>query len=484
MINFILCYMIFSVNITPQNPFLDHYTVMPPLGQITSIATSPLYVLAVSDNYLLFFNKQTLALEKTVHFDQTIDLIAYDQQYDELWIFNTSSIIRFAITSYIVKEFTFSENVNGCGIGIDYIYLDAWRNYSLNKRTGEITAVNSFPKNVKWYKKTSDRDIQNYSFLTPYYYVDDPKESQSPFYQYKITSIYDDGLWLYVGTDRFGFLRYHTVSWQKKRIIYGPLDRMIKKVKRFDGNIYFISASGISYYTSGTGSWNYQRLVHEVADFVWMDNSLVFGFENRMSRAGGAMEFTVSNFKSDVICLSSDEQYIYAGTNSGLFRIIKGTNKPIQFGPDQYPVYAVYPMKEEIYVGGEFGFYKYYKKENRWSEIINYGIKDIVEVKNELYLLGVNNQLIKYQTIQSDSSASDQDWIVLPYFNIYDIDTDNEILYCASYAGVYYYEPATEFYKVIFGLPRIKYDYIFIVDDNILAVSNQNIYRLPIKYRD
>ena len=154
------------------------------------------------------------------------------------------------------------------------------------------------------------------------------------------------------------------------------------------------------------------------------------------------------------------------------------------FGPDRYAVYVVYPMDNEIFVGSETGFYKYNREFNKWLKEISFGVKDIVELKGALYLLGVNNQIIKYKNIQHDSLKSDTTWILLPYFNIYDIDTDGEVLYCASYAGINYYEPGTEFYKVIYNLPRIKYDYVFAVDNNILAVSDKNIYSLPIEYRD
>jgi hypothetical protein len=478
MINFIFYYVLVSVTTVPQNPFFDHYTVIPPLGTITSIATAPQYVFAASDNYLLFFNKQSLVLEKTVYLDREIHLIGYDQQYDDLWLFNTSNIVRLAVTSYITREYPFTERVTRCGIGIDYVYLDASQKYALNKRTGEIKVITSFPEDVKWYKKTTATDIQQYRYLTPYYYMDDSKESQVPFQHYTITSIYDDGVWLYVGTAQFGLLKYNTVSWQKTRVVYGPLDNVITKVKKFNNNIYFISPSGISYYIPGTVNWKYQRLLHEVTDFIWEDNNLIIGFENRTARAQGALEFTLSNFKTSVLCLSSDEQYTYVGTQSGLYRIAQGSNEPLQFGPAQYPVYTVYPTDDELYVGAEFGFYKYNRANEQWSEIINQGIKDIVEIKDELYLLGMNNQLIKYW------NSSDTGWVVLPYFNIYDIDTDNDVLYCASYAGVYYYEPATEFYKVIFELPRIRYDYVFVIDNDILVVSDQHIYRLPTAYRD
>ena len=484
MINSLLCITIFTVNIIPQNKFLDRYTIIAPLGQVKSIATSPFYVFAISDNYLLILDKQNLSLEQTIYFDQTINLVAYDPQYEDLWISCAGKIIRFTIASYNIREYTFSENINKLGVGIDYLYLDTGAKYSLNKNTGEIAEVNSFPQNLNWYKKNSASDMRNYPFLNPYYYLDKIEESQSPLFQLGITAIYDDGADLYVGTNDYGILKYNKVTWKKKRIVYGPLDAQIRKVRKFNNQLYFISSSGISYYPSDQANWKYLRLTQGIIDLSWLNNSLVFGFANRISRADGAVVLTISNFKNNIICLNSDENYFYIGTNSGLFKMLKGTNELLEFGPGRYAVYAVYPTSNEVYVGAENGFYKYNRTENKWLKVINIGIKNIIEIKNELYLLGLNNQLIKYQKMPTDSTVSDTNWLLLPYFNIYDIDTDNEMLYCASYAGIYYYEPTTELYKLIFDLPRIKYDYLFIVDNNILAVSNTNIYRLPIKYRD
>lgn len=484
MINLLICCTIFSINTTPENLPWDHYTTMPPLGRIKSFATSPFYVFAISDNYLLIFDKQNLTLGKTIHFDQVIDLVGYDQQYDDLWIISASGIIRFTITSNNIREYPIVTEVDRFGIGQDYLYLDGTRDYSLNKRTGEVETIYSFPGNLVWYKKTTGADIKKYAFLTPYYYFDEPKESQAPFHEFPITAVYDDGMYLYVGTDGYGILKYNNVSWQKQRVVYGPLDSEIREVKKFDNNIYFISSLGLSYYPAGTHNWKYQRFTNEIADLLPFGNYFIISYGNRISRTGGGMIFSISNFSTNILCLSQDEKYMYVGTNSGLFKIANGTKTPVPFGPDRYAVHVVYPMDNEIYVGGETGFYKYNREYNKWLKELSFGIKDIVELKGVLYLLGVNNQIIKYKNIQDDSLKSDTTWILLPYFNIYDIDTDGEVLYCASYAGINYYEPGTEFYKVIYNLPRIKYDYVFAVDNNILAVSDKNIYSLPIEYRD
>jgi ligand-binding sensor domain-containing protein len=198
----------------------------------------------------------------------------------------------------------------------------------------------------------------------------------------------------------------------------------------------------------------------------------------------GTLEFPVGDFNTNVLTLSSDSQNIYVGTQSGLFVINKQNSQILPFGPDQYAVYYVYPTDEAIYVGGEFSLYKYARNRAEWTTVSNFGIKDIVGIEGNIYALGTNNQIMQFESPTGDSSVPDTSWILLPYFNIYDIETDNRVLYCATYSGMYYYDPAASTYNVIYNLPRISYDYVFVVDENILAVSKNSMYLLPLEYRD
>ena len=91
---------------------------------------------------------------------------------------------------------------------------------------------------------------------------------------------------------------------------------------------------------------------------------------------------------------------------------------------------------------------------------------------------------MRYQLAQDSTVHDTTNWFLLPYFNIYDIETDNEVLYCASFAGVYVYEPETEFYQMVHSLPSLSYDHVFVIDNNIVAVSKGNLFTLPVKYRD
>ncbi len=485
MINLFVYPILLSVNLFAQSSFWEYYTIIPPLGRVKSITSSPFHIYALNDNYLLIFDKPRLALSKTIHFDEDVSLVGYDQQYNDVWILGTSHIIRLTAATYSMAKYTLTDKIARFGIGKDYLYLDGVKDYSLSKRTGEVELISIFPGDAVWFEKITDSDIKRYAFLSPYYYNDEPEESEAPFHQFPITALYDDGSYLYVGTDGYGILKYSKLSWEKQRIIYGPLDSKIRKAKRFNNTICLVTSQGISYYPTTTDNWKYRRFTHQIIDLLFLDNKFIIGFQNQISRVDGSVILSIGNFTADVHELNSDDQHVYVGTNSGLFKMYKGTSELLPFGPNRSPVYAIHSTQDEIFIGGEFAFYKYSKKRKSWSKVLPYGVKGIVEIEDELYLLGVNNQVMKYKNIQAgDSGYVDSNWTLLPYFNIYQFDTDSHLLYCASYAGIYYYEPETEHYRVIYNLPRIKYDYVFIIEDNIVAVSRNTIYSLPLKYRD
>jgi hypothetical protein len=175
---------------------------------------------------------------------------------------------------------------------------------------------------------------------------------------------------------------------------------------------------------------------------------------------------------------------MYIGTRAGSYRILKGSKDVLQFGPDRYAVYSIYPTDDAVYFGGEFALYKFDKETAAWSTLFNFGVKKIVGISAGIYALGLNNQIIQYRPAGFDTLDIDTSWTLLPYFNIYGIDASDDVVYCATHTGIYYYDPATTQYKVIYNLPRIKYDNVFVVDDNIFAIAGGTIYRLPVEHRD
>ena len=481
--------LLFSINVStyPQNAMWDRYTIIPPLGTIRSIAASDLEVFATSDRYLLFVSKLDYTLKKSLYFDCDLELVGYDNYTTDLWLTCTDMIIRLNTMTYALRTFPVPGAVNRFTFDAKHVFFESAQSgerFALDKITGVLSSINNFPQNLKWYKRTSENDIRAYPFLNPYYYYDDPQFSQVPFQTYPITALYDDGMYLYVGTDRYGLLKYDKVSWDSRRIIYGPLDSHIKTVKKFGKNICFLSASGISYPREDLGRWSYLRLNKAAADLVAIDDEIFLARSNRVFRTSDNLEFPVGDFTTSVLALGSDSAHIYIGTNSGLFRIAKDTRTKIPFGPDMYAVYYIYPTTDAVYVGGEFALYKYVRAENEWTTVLSFGVKDIVEINNSIYALGTNNQIMRYVDAPNDSLPADTSWYLLPYFNIYDIDTDNEVLYCATYAGIHYYDPASSLYKAVYNLPRIDYEYVFFVDNTILAISRDAVYSLPLEHRD
>ncbi|MBN2621331.1 hypothetical protein JXB22_09620 [candidate division WOR-3 bacterium] len=472
-----------ALTITPQNPMFDKYTIIPPLGHIKAIATTPLLVCAVSDYNLILFDRFDLGIKKTFVFNEEPMLVGYDQFSSDLWVVTTEHVVRVTLSSYSLRDYNGIKGVTRIGINEQYLYLDGIEDRALNKRTGMLESIQGFPGTVIWYEKTTAQDIQRYTFLTPFFYNDDQFSSDAPFARYPITAVYEDGMDLYVGTNGYGILKYNTLSWNKERIIYGPLDLMIQKIRTFSDHLYFISALGISDYTSSTHSWDYRRTTIPPRDMLVSQDDIVIGIENRLSTWDSGVMITMSTLPEQILTLADDDSCVYIGTNMGMFKLYDGMSDPIEFGPDRFSVYSIDVTPDHIYAGGEFALYAFDRTSYTWAKVLPFGIKDIARVNNTLYLLSTNNQLLYYK-IADSVQVADTQWILLPYFNVYDIAADQKVVYCASYAGAYYYEPETGLYKVIYNLPRVHYQNIFVVEDRILAVADNALFSLPTRYRD
>jgi hypothetical protein len=483
MINICILSFLFELTVVPQNPMFDKYVIIPPIGHVKAITTTPLLVCAISDANCILFDKFDLEIEKTFYFDEEPLLIGYDPFSSDLWVATTNHLVRITLSSYSIRIYNSIKGVIRFCIDEEYIYLDGNEDRAFNKRTGALELVQGFPGRTIWYAKTTAGEIKRYSFLSPYFYSDELDRSDTPFTRYPITAVHEDGMDLYVGTNGYGILKYNTVSWDKKRIIYGPLDLEIFGVRSSADQLFFISRHGISYYLPDTRSWEYQRISHTAQDVLIHEDNIMVGIEDRLSTWDSGVLVTISTLPKRILTLAHDDSCMYIGTNSGMFKLYSGTHEPIEFGPDRFPVYAIHVLDDYIYAGGELALYAFDRTHRAWSEVLPFGIKNITRLDNQLYLLSRNNQLL-YYNIPDSASVTDTPWIMLPYFNIYDIAADSEVVYCASYAGAHYYEPNTRQYRVIYNLPRLKYQYIYVAKDRILAVTDKALYSLPIRYRD
>ncbi|MBE0432250.1 hypothetical protein IBX73_02150 [candidate division WOR-3 bacterium] len=485
----LIFFFLLQVNVFPQNAALDRYTVIPPLGHVKSIAASNMQVFALSDDYLLFIDKHDFRLNNALYFDCAPQLVGYDHYTSDLWILCREKILRFRTMTFNLQEFPLHFPAERFAIDAGELYLEDARNgdkFALDKVTGMISRISAFPVNIYWHRKTIEGDITKHPFLNPYYFVDDVHFSQTPFVQYPITAVYDDGMHLFVGTDQYGVLKYNKISWQNERIVNGPLDLNISRNRMIEGKIAFVSRSGLSYFDPETGDWTYQRFRSPLIDLVTFNGAVHVARQNSVLVTEGTLESPRGSFDENILSISSDDENIYVGTRSGAFSIAGGTDSPAPFGPDRHAVHIIYPARHVVYVGGEMGMYGYDREAKTWSTLLPFGVKDIVELADDIYALGTNNQLIRYPGADRDTDTvrPDTNWSLLPYFNIYDIDTDGTVLYCATYSGMYYYEPVGGSYHIIYNLPRMNFKQVFVAGGMLLAKSTDLVFSLPLEYRD
>lgn len=483
---FLLSFDLQGIEIYPRNIFLDRYEIIPPLGKIKSIATSNNKLFVISDTYLLIFDKSNLRLERTVYFSEEISLIGYDPFYDELWISSIDALLRYNINLGSLREYQFRDTIKGIGFTSEEVYIQSRSRYSLDRVSGKTKSVGNLPDNVIWYGSFDRKILDKYVFLNPFYYQDNLNETNDPFYRYEITAVYDDGMYLYVGTNQYGILKYNKVSLAKERIVYGPLSTTNLRLKKVGTEYYFISPSGFSHLSPGErNQWNYFRLSNEPGEFSIIGNEYFISFGGELKKIIGSVSIPVTDFRNNIITINFDEMNIYIGTNDGLYRLLMNTNEPFEFGPNRYPVHMIYPTPDQIFVGSENAIYRYDRVLEQWFRVMPWGARDVCELKSNLYFLTPENQLIRYYPgYDSVRDENDAPAIILPYFNILDIESDGVVLYCATGSGMNYFDPETQTYNPIYNLPRIKYNYVGIIGQDIIAIADRNIYRLPIKYRD
>ncbi len=473
-----IVFFLIALQIYPANPRLDRYEVVPTLGRIGALTVSAFDLFALSDQELIVINKSDLRITRTVAFDAPVSLMAYDQFRDELWLAAGNSLIRFNLALGSIREYPLSSGpISALAVTPERVYFMAGEPYSLQVMTGVIKKTMP-PEGLNWSQTLTDEELQKHPYLSPYYYRDDPSESQVPMTRFEITALLDDGLYVYAGTDRFGVLRYNALTLQHERVIYGPLDSQVRQARRVGGRIAFLTEAGLSFYDPQSNRWSYRRLEVPIAQFLALDTTILIASNSQLSTLSGTMVFPITEFPTRVLALGADERRYFIGTEWGMFQIPRGTRESFVFGPDKNPVRSILVLDNHTYVGTDFALYRGDSAGTTWDTIMPFGVQKMLPVGSDLYCLSVSNQLIRCRPV------ADSQWILLPYFNIYDIETDSAVVYCAGYNGLNYYDPAGGFYKPIYRLPRLAYRHVFLADGHLLVVADGGFYRLAVGDRD
>jgi hypothetical protein len=217
------------------------------------------------------------------------------------------------------------------GADLDYIWAEVDETMiRFDKMTGSWQAVNDAPKDLEWFGRRGEVDIEDaeYSFLAPFYVLGENLER----YDYTSTVRLEGRVWL--GTSGFGAYEYDMLSRSGKHhlmgIAGGRTDAMC-----MDGDDFWFGGAGSG--AEGMTRWQME--------------------EDAWTYYGKEREFGIlSNRVSSVV---ADSEYVWIGTEEGLTRFRKSSSTfhtyTLVDGLPASEVTAVLVARDSVWVGTGLG---------------------------------------------------------------------------------------------------------------------------------
>lgn len=465
-----------GIVVQPDRAAGDRYGIVAPLGRIASIATSIDRVFCVSDHYLVIMNRRRMTNTDVYRFDRPVQLGAYDMWFADLWLVTADTLVRFTPFSGSVRSFPLTVRVDSFAVGADALYAGGGELYRIDRSTGTTTPVAEVPAGLTWHKALTAGQLRRYPFLTPFHYRDPMAESTDPLRIYPITALHEDGVELYVGTNGYGLLRYNTLSLQMERAVYGPRSLGINDVRILGDDLYLAGDEGLSI-LGPSRQWRYAATALPVQDVVAIDSTLLVNEGQVLARLDKGLRFPLLSPAARITALTATDSAIYVGTTQGIMIWHALTGAQTLLARSEQAVQAIAVHEDRLYAGTSTAWLRYLPESGSWRPVINQGIAEAVGVGAWLYLRGDNRQLLRL------SGENDQ-WELLPYYNINDIATDGTDLYCATVLGLSYLEASSGLMRYIVGLPREEYQRVVVHANMIYAFSRDRLYTLPTTVRD
>ena len=224
---------------------------------IHSITADPFNVYIGTPDAIYVFNKLQNQITRTLTSSDgitgNIRICAFDRESGLLWIVADKTLIGYNVGINLIITLFPNFYIRSLGIADSYIYfLTDEKPWRMKKKDRKFQAVDKPDTNAVWFGERNSYKATNYSFLVPYFYLDEN------LIKHDIRVVFEDRKTLWVGADEYGILTYDLVT--KQPISHWRVGLNIGKISKIlslDNDIWFIGTNGFAKHSAQTEDWDY-----------------------------------------------------------------------------------------------------------------------------------------------------------------------------------------------------------------------------------
>lgn len=230
---------------------------LPSVKTIHSITTDFSNVYIGTPDAIYIFDKSENQVIRTLTSSDGITgfirICAYDRESGFLWVVADDRLIGFnPRTNFMITLYP-DFFIRSLGVNSSYLYfLTDGKPQRMQKFNRTFKTVNKLDTNLIWYGEKQSYNMTDYSFLVPYFYIDENIVRRN------ITIVFEDRKTLWVGADEYGILTYDLATKQQiARFQLGPNIGTIDNIFKVNQDLWFVGTTGFYEYLSQSNAWHY-----------------------------------------------------------------------------------------------------------------------------------------------------------------------------------------------------------------------------------
>lgn len=230
---------------------------LPIVKKIHSITADPSNVYIGTPDAIYIFDKSQNQITRTLTSSDgiigVIRMCGYDRESGLLWIVADNTLIGYNPRIDFILTLFPDFYIRSLGIDSSNLYfLTNDKPQKMEKKNRKFQIVNKPSASTLWYGEQKSYNVTDYSFLVPYFYIDEYIK------RHNITVAFEDRKTLWVGADEYGVLTYDLVTKQKlSHWRLGLNIGTINNIFKVNQDIWFVGINGYAEYSPQSNNWNY-----------------------------------------------------------------------------------------------------------------------------------------------------------------------------------------------------------------------------------